>query len=69
MPDYLEQWPPIDEMLIQRLEEMYALTDSHLQADEWDRAYLAGQRDVVNKIKSIREQQHKRAAKAQHKRQ
>ena len=69
MPDYLEQWPPIDEMLIARLNEMYALTDSSLADSEWDRAFLAGQRDVGRKIESIREQRHKRAAKARHRRQ
>ncbi len=68
MPDYLDKWPPIDELLITRLNEMYAMTDSDLQAEQWDRAFLAGQRDVVKKIASIHEQQHKRAQKAQHKR-
>ena len=68
MGDYLESWPPIDEDLVARLNEMYPITDADLSGSEWDRAFLAGQRDVVKKIESIRQQQKKRSARAQHKR-
>lgn len=68
MGDYLETWPPIDQDLIDRLQEMYPISDMDLKGSEWDRAFLAGQRDVVAKIESIKQQQQKRSAKAQHKR-
>ena len=66
MSDYKNNWPPIDEQLVERLDEMFPITDGDLEASEWDRAYLAGQRSVVAKIKGIKTIQTNRANKGAH---
>ena len=52
--------PPVDEELIKRLDELYPITDADLKASEWERAFLAGQRDVVNRLRTEWKQQEKR---------
>ena len=54
------EFPPVDEELIKRLDELYPITDADLKASEWERAFLAGQRDVVNRLRTEWKQQEKR---------
>ena len=54
------EFPPVDEELIKRLDELYPITDTDLKAPEWERAFLAGQRDVVNRLRTEWKQQEKR---------
>ncbi len=54
------EFPPVDEELIKRLDELYPITDADLKAPEWERAFLAGQRDVVNRLRTEWKQQEKR---------
>ena len=56
----MNEFPPIDEELIKRLDELYPITDADLKASEWERAFLAGQRDVVNRLRTEWKQQEKR---------
>ena len=54
------EFPPVDEELIKRLDKLYPITDADLKAPEWERAFLAGQRDVVNRLRTEWKQQEKR---------
>ena len=56
----MNEFPPIDEELIKRLDALYPITDADLKASEWERAFLAGQRDVVNRLRTEWKQQEKR---------
>lgn len=56
----MNEFPPIDEELIKRLDDLYPITDADLKASEWERAFLAGQRDVVNRLRTEWKQQEKR---------
>lgn len=70
MGDYnTDKWPAIDERLVPRLRELYPLTEDSLKMTEWDRAFLAGQRDIIQKIEVIRNKQSMRAKTGEHKRQ
>ena len=46
----LTEFPRIDEDLLNELERRYPLTDSILQQTEWQRAFLAGQRDIIRRL-------------------
>lgn len=61
----MKEFPRLDEDFIKLLEDMYPLTDADLRATDWDRAFLAGQRDVVQKLRHEYGKQQKQFSKSQ----
>lgn len=55
----VDEWPFIDDRTIELLRDIYTITDGSLSLSEWDRAFLCGQRSVVDKLESIRKLQQK----------
>lgn len=64
----MNEYPRIEEELITALENKFKINDAHLTASEWDRAYLAGQRSVVQLLSLVRQQQEQQNQRATHKR-
>jgi hypothetical protein len=65
----LTEFPRIDEDLLNELERRYPLTDSILQQTEWQRAFLAGQRDIIRRLRIEYERQQEINMKSTHRRQ
>lgn len=61
--------PRIERELVEDLEKRYPLTDSILSRDEWTRAFLAGQRDVIRRLRIEMERQSDINMKSTHRRQ
>lgn len=55
-----DEWPFIDDRTIELLRDTYRITDDSLSSNDWDRAFLCGQRSVVDKLESIRKIQEKK---------
>ena len=64
----MNEYPRIEEELITALENKFKINDAHLTASEWDRAYLAGQRSVVQLLSLVRQQQERQNQRATQKR-
>lgn len=64
----MNEYPRIEEELITALENKFKINDAHLTASEWDRAYLAGQRSVVQLLSLVRQQQEQQNQRATQKR-
>ena len=64
----MNEYPRIEEELITALEKKFQINDTHLTASEWDRAYLAGQRSVVQLLSLVRQQQEQQNQRATQKR-
>jgi len=64
----MNEYPRIEEELIAALENKFQINDAHLTASEWDRAYLAGQRSVVQLLSLVRQQQEQQNQRATQKR-
>tara|TARA_Y100000004_G_C8702549_1_gene322303 strand:+ start:42 stop:239 length:198 start_codon:yes stop_codon:yes gene_type:complete len=64
----MNEYPRIEEELIAALETKFKINDAHLTASEWDRAYLAGQRSVVQLLSLVRQQQEQQNQRATQKR-
>jgi len=64
----MNEYPRIEEELITALENKLQINDAHLTASEWDRAYLAGQRSVVQLLSLVRQQQEQQNQRATQKR-
>jgi len=56
----VDEWPYIDDRTIELLRDSYKITDGSLSLSDWDRAFLCGQRSVVDKLESIRKLQEKK---------
>lgn len=63
------EFPRIERELIEELEKRYPLTDSILNQDEWTRAFLAGQRDIVRRLRLEMERQNDINMRSTHRRQ
>lgn len=63
------EFPRLERELIEELEKRYPLTDSVLNQDEWTRAFLAGQRDIVRRLRIEMERQSDINMKSTHRRQ
>lgn len=61
----MKEFPRIEEDLIKALLDVYEITDSHLKSSEWDRAFLCGQRDVIQKLRHEFEKQKRKNSKSQ----
>ena len=66
MPNEL---PRIERELVEELEKRHPLTDSVLSRDEWTRAFLAGQRDIIRRLRIEWERQSDINMKSTHRRQ
>ena len=65
----MQELPRIDRELIEFLEKRYPLTDSVLNQDEWTRAFLAGQRDIIRRLRLEMDRQSDINMKSTHRRQ
>ena len=63
------EFPRIERELIEELDKRYPLTDSVLHQDEWTRAFLAGQRDIIRRLRIEMERQSDINMKSTHRRQ
>ena len=54
MGGIVKEIPRIEQELIDCLDERFKLTEAHLKEPEWDRAFLAGQRSVIQFLSSVR---------------
>lgn len=64
----MNEYPRIEEELIAALQKKFQINDVHLTSSEWDRAYLAGQRSVVQLLSIVRQQQEQQNQRATQKR-
>ena len=64
----MNEYPQIEEELIAALQKKFQINDAPLTASEWDRAFLAGPRSVVQLLSLVRQQQEQQNQRATQKR-